>query len=206
MNKTQLTTILAAAIGGLPFANQSQASPVQWTTGPGANGHFYDVIASTGINWQDAQAAAVSAGGYLATITSAAENSFVFSLADQPQFWYVNQPGANIGPWLGGFQPAGSPEPGGGYQWVTGEPFVYTDWSSGEPNNSSNTESRIHFFKNPAPGRSQQWNDVSDFVLINGYVVESVPEPSSIVLGILGLTSLASMRRRNRNTRAHKVA
>ena len=51
-----------------------------------------------------------------------------------------------LGPWLGGIQPANSPEPGGNYQWSDGSAFSYTNWSGGEPNNSATTENRIHLY------------------------------------------------------------
>jgi hypothetical protein len=147
------------------------------------NGHTYQAICSEGINWDDAQAEAEARGGYLATITSAEENQFVFSLVDDPVFWYANVFNASIGPWLGAFQEPGAPEPGG-FSWVTGEPFSFTAWSGGEPSNSGGTENRIHFYHVPFPGRGSLWNDVSDFVPINGYVIEweavpSTPTPSA---------------------------
>jgi hypothetical protein len=80
------------------------------------------------------------------TITSAAEQQFV-----------VNNFGGGGGSfWTGGFQPAGSPEPGGNWQWVTGEPFEYANWypGGGEPNNAYTNEFVIEVF---AP--SGYWND-----------------------------------------------
>ena len=38
------------------------------------------MLAPDGVNWTSAQAIAAGRGGYLATITSAAENSFVYGL------------------------------------------------------------------------------------------------------------------------------
>jgi len=62
--------------------------------------------------------------GHLATITSSAENAFISTQLGTTQF-----------AWLGGEQPPGSLEPDGGWQWITGEPWVYTNWDIGEPNN-----------------------------------------------------------------------
>ena len=64
--------------------------------------------------------------GYLATLTDQAENDFVYSMGN-PQ-WH----------WVGGFQNLNSPtysEPSGGWEWVTGEAWVYENWHPGEPNN-----------------------------------------------------------------------
>jgi len=142
------------------------------------NGHVYQAICTpAGVTWDEANAAAQAAGGYLATINTADENSFVFNLVDDPIFWYANVFNANIGPWLGGFQPPDSPEPGGGWSWVTDEPFLFTAWSGGEPNNSGGTEHRVHYYRTGAPARGALWNDVTDIVPILGYVIEWEPRP-----------------------------
>ena len=69
----------------------------------------------------------------------------------------------NFGPWLGGFQPAGSVEPGGGWEWLNNEGGfgvedmgAYTNWhppnsngAVGEPNNgynfTANPETAVEF-------------------------------------------------------------
>ena len=61
-------------------------------------------------------AEAVKRGGYLATITSAEENAFVFALIrDNPALWAHRPSGNSFGPWIGGYQPAGSSEPADGW-------------------------------------------------------------------------------------------
>ena len=76
MKKT--LTALTLAIGAI---GASQAAPVQWTVGSGGNGHWYEFI-STSVDWNTARANALASTflgmqGYLATITSLAENVFV---------------------------------------------------------------------------------------------------------------------------------
>ena len=39
-----------------------------------------------------------------------------------------------------------STEPDGGWQWVTGEPWSYTDWFSGEPDDIAGTEEKSAMF------------------------------------------------------------
>ena len=169
------------------------AAPVQWSIGAGGNDHWYEVI-PTSLSWDDANAAAASmslAGtpGHLATTTSAAENAFIFSL----------NPGDA---WLGAFQPSGSPEPAGNWQWVTGEPFAYTNWKSGEPNNNygglfgnlpnGSPEEAMHFHQ------GSQWNDIprDPAIMTPAYVVEfTVPEPSSLALTTLTVLGLLGHRR-----------
>ena len=62
-----------------------QATPVQWTSGVGANNHWYDFIGGSN-TWASAQTSALGSTfsgmtGYLATITSAEENDFLVALS-----------------------------------------------------------------------------------------------------------------------------
>ena len=72
-------------------------------------------------------------------------------------------------------------------QWVTGEPFTYTNWYLGtpEPNNQFRggfpctcqigaSEEALHFHPNP-PGT--QWNDLPRLAITSAYIVESVKPP-----------------------------
>lgn len=174
------------------FATTLQAVPVQWTVAEGGNGHFYEAISvPEKISWANAKVAAELSDGYLATITSAAENDFVFNLIDDPIFWSLE-----AGPWLGGYQPSGSPEPDGNWQWVTGEPFDYTHWRSGEPSNSPPGENVLHFGEYPLYSnlRSSYWNDVPDQDPWRrpSYIIET-PEPATLLL--LGLGGLMLRKR-----------
>jgi hypothetical protein len=58
--------------------------------------------------------------------------------------------------WLGGSQKPDSPEPAGGWTWVTGEPFGFTNWSPGQPDNAGEEESLLQMYRNGL------WNDNSD--------------------------------------------
>ncbi len=175
------------------LSSVSHSEIVQWSSSAGGNDHFYEVVTPIDrIGWPLANLLAMSRGGYLATITSAAENSFVFGLLDYNEH-FVSQ--WDFGPWLGGYQPAGSPEPGGGWRWVTGEPFVYTNWYDGNPSDSDGIEDCLHFLIN------SQWNDIApngawDTIPMGGFIVEyDVPEPATCLL--FGLGSLILLRRRN---------
>lgn len=128
------------------------------------NDRYYQTFASPGgITWADAKLAAESSyyqisRGYLACITSAQENSFITS----------NLPEVINGYWLGGFQPVGSPEPDGNWQWVSGEPFnSFVNWNFGEPNNNEfGGEDRLNF------SYYGTWNDLPGWYAAPGYVVE----------------------------------
>jgi Lectin C-type domain len=178
----------------IPIATTTlSGAPVQWPSSSGGNDHYYEAFAvPDGISWPDANAAASSSGGYLATITSSAENDFVFALINSAAFW-KNVGADSRGPWLGAFQPPGSDEPAGGWQWVTGEPFAFTNWAAGEPNNFFD-ESSLHYLAQGNDNTASTWNDlVADTGVDNplGYIVETVPEPTSIVLMTLATCALA---------------
>ncbi|MBN1911635.1 MAG: hypothetical protein JW818_17975, partial [Pirellulales bacterium] len=116
------------------------AAPIQWAE----NGHWYEIrtapgFPNQGLTWEQARVAAEGLGGYLATITSSAENDFVYYTvgANQEQYWILDSAENWQGPYLGGYQfgPPPQPEadPAAGWAWVTGEPWAYTDWDPGEP-------------------------------------------------------------------------
>lgn len=142
------------------------------------NGHYYRLL-SEPLTWPQAKAKAESlsyAGGqgYLATITSASEQAFVSSI-------FGPSITANGPALAGAFQPSGSNEPGGGWQWVTGEAFSYTNWASGEPNNVADQEDVLELVANAG------WNDQgSDFARQFTFVEftpgAAVPEPSTSAL------------------------
>jgi formylglycine-generating enzyme required for sulfatase activity len=115
------------------------SSSFVWEVSEGGNGHRY-LHLTTPMTWEQAREYAEALGGHLATITSAEEQA---ALVD-------NFLGLNL--WIGGFQPADSEEPDGGWQWVTGEPWAFTAWKSGEPNDQFG-EDRLNF--HPSGG----WND-----------------------------------------------
>jgi hypothetical protein len=160
-----------------------------------------------GISWTDANAAATAAGGYLATLTSEAENNFAFSLVkDVPEFWDHHPSSTNLhGTWLGGYQPAGAPEPAGGWRWVTDEPWDYTCWGSGqgivEPDNYLGNQQYLEYFRFGG-AMVPTWNDehnVNSDPPIHGYIIEYIPEPG--VLSLLALGGMAILRRGRRGIR-----
>ena len=183
--KTVVGLIALLLAGG----SVSHAAPVQWSTGDGGNGHYYEVIVDpTGINWWEAKLAAedsnyLGVNGYLATITSTEENVFVadtmVSIEDQA--------------WIGGFQPLGSPEPDGSWEWVTGETWSYSNWRSGEPNNNGD-ENALELLSSDHAIWPKVWNDLSADLNINAYVVEYVPEP--LTLSLLAVGGLALIHRK----------
>ena len=149
----------AVVLSGAVSATAMGQAPVEWKVSDGGNGHWYQWVKQpSGITWSSAQSLCEAKGGYLATPTSSAENDFVFNLTLPTSEWPTV-----LGPWLGGFQAPNSIEPGGGWQWVTGEPWTWTIWDNGQPDNGceSQNESSLHYlwffkhwndFPNNAPG------------------------------------------------------
>jgi hypothetical protein len=142
-------------VGAFLCAGTAQAQQaVQWRVEDGGNGHWYRwERRPSGISWSAARLASEQIGGHLATIHSGAENGFVFNLTLPTAAWQNR-----FGPWLGGYQTAGSSEPGGGWRWVTDEPWSWAGWLPGEPNNSycqGISEDSLHFI-NYGSG----WNDL----------------------------------------------
>jgi hypothetical protein len=135
--------------------------PLQWRVEDGGNGHWYQLLASvTPLDWATANGVARSSGGLLACVTSAAEDAFVLSIDPTNLAW------SNFGPWLGGFQVDGAAEPAGGWQWVSGEPWAWAEWSAnpvGEPNNAGcgdGQENRLHYVA--CRNDSRHWNDAPE--------------------------------------------
>lgn len=158
--------------------------PVQWRSEEGGNGHWYQAIwFPSGINWEDAQTAAVQAGGYLATSTSAPENALLYDLVDSPEFWFIDTYGNGGGPWLGGWQPPGSPEPGGQWQWINGDPWDYSAWAANEPNNAGDNQDRLCFF-GVQTLMGATWDDRAGASLEKGYLVEYDADPRQPRLSI----------------------
>jgi hypothetical protein len=145
-----------------------------WSVASGGNGHGYLLVTvKSVITWSDAKAAAIGMGGHLATITSAAENDFVFSLASGvATAWAPDVPyDQSQGPWLG------ASATGSVWSWVTGEPWSYTNWGSGQPSGMfmGTIEDKLEFNSFGTVQPASTWNDVPNAGFENGptaYVVE----------------------------------
>jgi hypothetical protein len=134
------------------------------------NGHAYELVLAQ-VDWNAAKNAAQMRGGHLVTITDAQENDFVFALVKTNDAAWVLLPNeVEMGPWIGCIQPAGSPEPAGGFVWVTGEPFAYEGFGASQPDNSGG-EDACHFLAFGAP-RDNVWNDDHSADKLRGFLVE----------------------------------
>lgn len=190
--------VVVVGTGFLLVSSAALATPVQW----GGNGHFYERVDTPApLTWFEARDGAAARSfmgeqGYLATVTSQAEQDALFAL--------LGGIDALSHHYLGGVQAPDGAEPAGGWQWITGEAWIYTNWgSTGEPNDSHqfspNGEDALTMtlgfqFNNPNAGH---WNDWPLDAAVDlsgccnsgpGYIAEfnaqevRVPEPSSIFL------------------------
>src|SRR5262245_57906438 len=123
MNTTQTRrmAVLCMASIIIQFANSRAAAntPVTWDVQQGGNGHTYVIrpVANPGDSWDESRLAAQAEGGYLATITSQAEQDFLVNTVlptDTAVYSVFYQP---WGYWLGGQRGTA------GWSWVTGEAF-----------------------------------------------------------------------------------
>jgi hypothetical protein len=114
------------------------------------NGHSYKFF-DLSMTWYEAKAYCESLGGYLATITTAAEQKFIENL--------ISRGGQNQY-WLGGTDEKSE----GNWEWITGEPWIYSNWDSPEPNGGRN-ENYLAIFRLDEPHKSNKqyfWNDLAN--------------------------------------------
>jgi hypothetical protein len=167
LHRVRVGALASLIVGAL--LGPAHAVPVQ-----GPTGNFYDFVPGS-FTWPNARTGALGlshlgAPGFLATVTSAAEDAFLATLA--PIGWlggtdqavegtwrWADGPEANQIFWVGG--PGGSAPPG-----------TYTNWGLGQPDNGG-----IQNFLLRGPGG---WDDFNG---TQGYYVEFVvPEPATLLL------------------------
>ncbi|PWN57990.1 C-type lectin domain-containing protein [Chryseobacterium viscerum] len=149
-----------AIFGGVSV---SEKGCKKWS-GIGANGHTYCAYQlGGGKNFYDTFSFAKQVGGYVVTMTSNAERTFVNT--NILTGYTLNN---NI--WIG-YNKVAYPGNSTEFTWITGEDWTI-DWTtspnstpqsffaSGEPNNGGGTEGSCHIY-NTAGSASRQWNDLS---------------------------------------------
>ena len=126
------------------------------------NGHTYRYY-STPVTWYEANYYSQKLGGHLVTITSEAENSFVFSLCDKTE--------SHIGISRGD---------DGNLCWVTGESLSYTNWKTGEPYSWWENDERSENYGVFSVNRDGTWNDGAGYYK-HGFVCEFDQAPTYVV-------------------------
>ncbi len=139
-------------------------NPFDWV----GNGHYY--ARGTGsLTWSQAQAAAAATSfagkqGYLATITSAEEQAFLYATFGGSTAWIGASDAATEGTW----QWVTGPEAGSTF-YVKGAAAQpgYSAWPAGEPNNSNNEDYASFSYHSLGA-----WNDLSATAVWGNYLIE----------------------------------
>lgn len=173
-----------------------------------ATGHYYERLAWPSTDtWDLAKTTAeqrsfLGTAGHLVTITSPAENAFLFESV------LPGSPSDEI--FIGAYQDRSAPdysEPAGGWRWITGEPWEWTNWGSGEPNNWNphhlveEDYGAIWWLTDPELlYLSGTWNDLPQhsWGCLTFIVEYDVPEPGTLMLLAVGGIVLAQRRARRR--------
>jgi hypothetical protein len=201
---------LAASSSIFIGASVAHSTYVVWDSAVNpANGHTYYIYYSpteytwpylhvdytNDITWFEAKTAAEALGGYLATITSQAEEDFLQST----DAFAGAVKGEGIRAWIG----LSDIESEGNFKWVTGpesgQSLGYADWMGNEPNNSWPGEHYVEWRNYPYGPSGGAWNDVPfDAWGVNTFMVEMnpVPEPTTVLLFGMGVAGLAAVARR----------
>lgn len=160
-NWSVLSTVVSVATSDISIVNATL-----WAV----NGHGYEKV-MVPTTWDQAMTLAAArswrgASGHLVTLTSAAENQFV----------YETFAGEGYGAFLGGYKDPCAGSPTASWHWVTGESWMYTNWYFGEPS-SPGTECVTCWASN-----GPMWNDVSETTPI-AFIVEYEPAAGMVTWG-----------------------
>jgi hypothetical protein len=136
-------------------------------------------------SWEDAKADAVSRGGRLAVLNTTDK------IADFNNYLDA------LGTWPEMFIGLTDEETEGVWKWVNGEPLTASNWTPGEPNNAyhpwTGPEHYAVVVSSNNPDHAGTWGDNGATYFsyagvlrgdLGGYVLETVPEPSSMALTI----------------------
>jgi hypothetical protein len=209
--KNIMTMTASLAVALLIGVNgPASASPILAASisNSGSTYEFYSV--SGGINWNDANAYALGlgSGAHLAILDSAAENSFV---AAAIPLSLINSK-STLGPWIGASKTSANVP----FKWVNGAVFAAFEngnWAGGQPDAFEGYPTAVLFYPN-ATGKWGDYGvqcgaggavgpDVCDRLdPVSGFVVERVPEPSTVVMSAMALLSLFGVGMMRRRTEA----
>ncbi len=110
------------------------------------NGNAYKVYKDS-LSWVEAKEYCEKLGGHLATIVSEEEQRFIEGIIEDVEQPYVR---------LGACRDADN-----NFVWVTSEPFEYTNWAKGEPNNIRNSEKYLMLYTAISGFETGKWNDTA---------------------------------------------
>ena len=122
------------------------------------NGHKYEYYDCKS-TWTQAYKHCEKLGGHLVTISNKDENDLVLDMVKNSTSIYC---------WLGSVNFYSN----GKWYWVNNEPFTYSNWKTGQPDNFDNIEHYMHMYV--SGDNAGKWNDVPNASLASysGFVCE----------------------------------
>ena len=118
------------------------------------NGHRYKYFKNQ-MSSEVAQKVCQKMGGHLVTVNSKAENDYLVNLTK----------GYTGTAWIGSYYANEK------WYWVKDEPFSYSNWKTGEPNNTNGNEYRVNMYVGGE--YAGQWNDINAFSTnVEGFICE----------------------------------
>ncbi|MBK8976124.1 MAG: hypothetical protein IPM29_09365 [Planctomycetes bacterium] len=132
---------------------------LDWRRSP-TNGNYYRL--TDPLTWFDAKHQARNWGGHLVAVGDQAESDWLW---------------ATFGPldlWIG----LEDHDRNGVFEWVSGEPFQFTNWCPGEPNHASPNETAVHMANYPGFCLGG-WNDQDPLDQYRG-IVERTAAPDAV--------------------------
>ena len=116
------------------------------------NGHYY-YLSNNLMNWHDAVVVSAQNNGHLVTITSQEENNFVSALSNYENIYIGLTDQNEEGVW----------------EWVTSEPFSFSNWVDGEPNDGDSPladEDWVHTNYSGNGDWNDDWGDSNFFAVL----------------------------------------
>jgi MYXO-CTERM domain-containing protein len=202
-----LITIAAVASATATRSAESQTIShlVQWKGADGGNDHWYGVIGTysssgLGLSWTDARSQAQSLGGDLVSLTSSAENDFVYNqITSDASLWHATTSGNYCyawGPWIG------LSAVNGAWTWSDGSAFSYAAWGPGEPyEGTSGYVQYYRYYQNWGPPiPDSRWDNAGierGMFAVVEWTSNPVPAPAAAapLLALAGLTVRGRRRR-----------
>lgn len=147
-------------VGALALVVSPAAAATIGPLGNPANGHNYYVTDDL-TTWEAAEAWAVALGGHLVTINDDAENAWVVSRLTLLADWY----------WIGARDDENTTD--AVFEWISGEPWGYAQWSPGQPDNDEALGGQGDYAV--IDKTTADWSDTNGFIPSSGAIAEVAP-------------------------------